>query len=349
MAIVNCAFSLADLPAPPEGKTGWPWTEQSELSGDQPGDSEWPKISVVTPSYNQGQFIEETLRSVLLQNYPNLEYIVVDGASEDSSLKIIRKYQKHISFWMSEPDRGQSEAINKGFSMATGNIVCFLNSDDLMTPNTLFKVALFFLNNLEADFICGQTKFINKNSAHVVGFEELFRVELNDSTMTETCHIAQPSTYFRSKVFSDIGYFNESLKFCFDYDFWLRAFLSSSSFHSTNEIFSYFRLHDSSKTIMSYKEGYFDRDFISIYESALLRERLTSAQKRGLLRGLSLAASLLFVHLENTKTTEYARSELFSVIQRNPRTLLFKSIWPTFLVSFTPTILRKTWQTFRSK
>ena len=128
--------TLFKLPAAPAGKTGWPWTvETSQLADTMPDGRPWPRISVVTPSFNQGQFIEEAIRSVLLQGYPNLEYIIVDGGSTDALIDIIRRYTPWISSWFSERDDGQSDAINKGLGVATGEIVSWLNSDDLVTPD----------------------------------------------------------------------------------------------------------------------------------------------------------------------------------------------------------------------
>src|SRR5262249_28017307 len=110
---------LSDLPRPLRDKTGWPWTVESAPAAERlPNGAAWPKISIVTPSYNQGQFIEETIRSVLLQRYPNLEYIVTDGGSKDNTLDILRKYEHFIDFWTSTPDKGQADAINKGFARA---------------------------------------------------------------------------------------------------------------------------------------------------------------------------------------------------------------------------------------
>jgi len=125
--------NLSDLPKPPKGKTGWPWTDETEQLPVKMSDgSDWPKISIVTSNYNYGHFIEETIRSVLLQGYPNLEYIIVDGGSTDNSVEIIKKYEPWLTYWVSEKDNGQASAINKGFSNASGEIYSWINSDDLL-------------------------------------------------------------------------------------------------------------------------------------------------------------------------------------------------------------------------
>ena len=130
------------LPPAPAHCTGWPWT--THTTATPATELSWPRISIVTPSYNQGHYLEETIRSVLLQGYPNLEYIVIDGGSQDNSLEIIQKYQPWIAYWHSQPDRGQADALNQGFARATGEICAYLNSDDLFLPNTLFSVAIAF-------------------------------------------------------------------------------------------------------------------------------------------------------------------------------------------------------------
>ena len=124
----------------------WTWVRDRSLSVNQKisNFSTLPLISIITPSYNQGQYLEETIRSVLLQNYPNLEYIVIDGGSTDNSIEIIKKYEKYIAYWVSEPDKGQVDAINKGLKKSTGKIWSYLNSDDLLYPNALHRVAELF-------------------------------------------------------------------------------------------------------------------------------------------------------------------------------------------------------------
>ncbi len=146
---------LAELPPPLSGKTGWPWTlETNPLPIVMSNGLPWPKISIVTPSYNQGQFIEETIRSVLLQNYPNLEFIIFDGGSNDETQQVLEKYSPWLSFWQSKKDRGQGHAINLGFSLASGEYFGWINSDDFYLPDCFQLVATHF-SKYSSDFIYG--------------------------------------------------------------------------------------------------------------------------------------------------------------------------------------------------
>jgi len=133
---------LKELPSPPFGKNGWPWTEDSEskLRGKLDGNN-CPRISIVTPSLNQGKYIEKTIRSILLQDYPDIEYIIIDGGSTDDTVNIIKKYGKWLKYWESKRDRGQAHAINKGFKMSTGKLLAWLNSDDIYMKDALFHIA----------------------------------------------------------------------------------------------------------------------------------------------------------------------------------------------------------------
>ena len=132
----NLVQSLSQQPI---AKSGWPWTKDSETHLlHMPDGAPWPKISIVTPSYNQAQYLEETIRSVLLQNHPNLEYIIIDDGSTDRSVEIIKKYSKYLTYWESVTDRGQSHAVNKGFQSSTGEIMAWLNSDENYAT-TIFK------------------------------------------------------------------------------------------------------------------------------------------------------------------------------------------------------------------
>jgi glycosyltransferase involved in cell wall biosynthesis len=157
---------LSAIPPPPEGKTGWPWTMSSYIPPVNP-QKKFPKISVVTSSYNQGNFIEETIRSIILQNYPNLEYIIIDGGSNDNTIEILKKYEPWITYWVSEKDSGCADALNRGISKSTGDFFYYLNSDDFLHPNTFHKAASFILENPNFDVYYGHgnslDQIANKN------------------------------------------------------------------------------------------------------------------------------------------------------------------------------------------
>ena len=213
--------TLKDLPPPPAGKTGWPWTEESQQLRDRMDDDrEWPLISIVTPSYEQGRFIEETIRSVLLQGYPNLEYIVIDGGSKDVSVDVIRKYEPWIAYWVSEKDRGQTHAINKGMARATGDIQAYLNSDDVYLPNALARVATI------TD--CGRKQLLFGDVCLIDGIDWTTLRRLSKSTISRDDMIfggtplSQPASFWTKPLAQKVGMFDESLHYAMDYDMMLR-------------------------------------------------------------------------------------------------------------------------------
>lgn len=213
---------LASLPAPPAGKTGWPWDEEPEpLPEVTPAGRPWPRVSVVTPSYNQGRFVEQTIRSVLLQAYPNLEYIVIDGGSTDESVEVIRRYEPFLAHWESEPDRGQSHAINKGFARATGDILCWLNSDDFYLPGALRAVAEAIDEGAAAVVgHCLQVYADGRPPCRGVGrFEGTGRL----LEFWKGYRMHQPSIFWRREVFERVGYLDESLHMTMDFDYWVRV------------------------------------------------------------------------------------------------------------------------------
>lgn len=207
----------------------------------------YPKISIITPSYNQGLYLEETIKSVLNQNYPNLEYIIIDGGSSDNSVEIIKKYEKYISYWCSEPDKGQSHAINKGLKKATGDIFAYLNSDDLYVDRALFTVAEYFVNNLDVDLVYGDVYLIDSKSNLIKKRYEL------DFDFKMGCLIGfgiiipQPATFWRKKVTEKIGYFNESNHYTMDQNYWYRVAKEFKIVHIP-KFLAKFRYHESSKT-----------------------------------------------------------------------------------------------------
>jgi len=212
--------TLNELPPPPPGKVGWPWTEETPREATAGADSSSsPRISIVTPSFNQGPFLEETIRSVLLQGYPDLEYIIIDGGSSDDSVEIIRKYEKWLAYWVSEKDSGQTHAINKGSARSAGEICAYLNSDDVFLPNALRNAAWFFDKHREAAVAYGDCQIIDESSR----VNDLWVApEFDLLELLFRCYIAQPSTFWRESVTSDVGAFNAEMHYAFDYEMWLR-------------------------------------------------------------------------------------------------------------------------------
>jgi len=213
--------SLDKLPVPSD-KTGWPWAEETpQLPKTMIDGFPWPKVTIVTPSYNQTLFIEETIRSILLQGYPRLEYIIIDGGSTDNSLDIIRHYDRYLAYWESKPDLGQSHAINKGWKRATGDIVAYLNSDDTYEPGAIAAIARFFVNNPEADMVYGDCYQINHKSERIGTFLykgfDLARLLDND-----TWHIPQQGVFIKKEILSKVGLLDESLHFKMDRDLFIR-------------------------------------------------------------------------------------------------------------------------------
>lgn len=213
-----------------------------------------PKISIITPSYNQGEFIEQTIRSVLSQNYPNLEYIVIDGGSTDSTLSVLKKYQHALRF-ISEPDRGQSDAINKGLSMISGDIVGFINSDDYFEPDCFRSVADFFTSNPDAQWVTGTCRIVDESGSEVrkevTRYKNFFlRFLRRFEIFCVVQFISQPSTFWRKRVVGEIGMFDVSLRYDMDYDYWLRIWKRYPLYFIDSFLSSY-RVHSRSKAVTS--------------------------------------------------------------------------------------------------
>jgi len=206
-----------------------------------------PKISVVTPSYNQGQFIEETILSVLGQHYPNLEYIIIDGGSTDNTIEIIRKYEKHISYWISEKDGGQSQAINKGFKVATGDIFCWLNSDDMFMPHTLDYIYRNIDIN-EAGICFGNCIHFKEDVDGVTSWgSDVVNMSVNTSLDIRD-FIIQPSSFWSKKVWELVGPLREDVHFAFDWEWFLRAERQEIKLNAVSKCLSLYRYHKEHKT-----------------------------------------------------------------------------------------------------
>jgi len=265
---VRCP-TLTELPSSPPGKTGWPWTEEGEqLPDTMPSGKPWPRVSIVTPSYNQGQFIEETIRSVLLQGYPNLEYIIIDGGSTDGSVDIIRKYEPWLMYWVSEPDAGQADAINKGFAKATGDMIAWLNSDDCYVNGALRLVGETVVRCPGGDVIHGHAQFIDEHS-RVMRFNRTRPHDLKMLMQKQGMPAAQPSIFTRRSWLDEVGYLNPRWHYAFDLAFFMSIALAGAHFQMLDEVLGQFRVHPASKT--STQPIHFGQERLRIIETLLER------------------------------------------------------------------------------
>lgn len=213
-----------------------------------------PKISIITPSLNQVNFLEQTITSVLSQNYPNLEYIIIDGGSTDQSVEIIKKYKKHLAYWVSKPDRGQSDAINKGLRKATGEVINWINSDDYYEKGALTAIADAFRDK-EVNAVCGKGKIVRQDG-------ELVRysrgTDVYNDNLAKTigwARIDQPETFFRRQVLKKTGLLNPNLHYVMDKAWWINYLLifGLDGVRKFDDILVNFRLHEASKTVSQSK------------------------------------------------------------------------------------------------
>ena len=205
-----------------------------------------PKISIITPSFNQGQFLEETILSVLNQRHANLEYIIIDGGSKDDSVKIIRQYERHLAYWTSEKDRGQVHAINKGLAHATGDFFGFINSDDVYLPGTLAAVGDYFQNHLACEWVCGDTMMFGEGHA-----TEMIHAVVPKSAahcLSWAYKAPQPGHFWKRKLIQKFG-FDEKWSYDFDHDLYVRLLLAGHHCDYLPLPFAAYRLHGASKTV----------------------------------------------------------------------------------------------------
>jgi glycosyltransferase involved in cell wall biosynthesis len=204
------------------------------------------KISVVTPSYNQAQFLEQTILSVLGQEYPNLEYFIMDGGSTDSSVEIIKKYEDRLVSWVSEKDGGQSQAINNGFKKATGDILLWLNSDDMLLPNAFRIMNEEVTRHGEGVYFGNCIHFAETNKLTTWGSNSVEAAKTND--LRNLDYIIQPTSFWSRTVYEKVGMLSETLHWGFDWDWFLRAKIINIPFYPLNRAICLYRFHEAHKT-----------------------------------------------------------------------------------------------------
>jgi glycosyltransferase involved in cell wall biosynthesis len=205
-----------------------------------------PLVSIVTPSFNQDKYLERTINSVLNQDYPNIEYIVIDGKSTDQSVDIIQKYSGRLAYWQSEKDQGQTDAINQGFSHASGQILAWLNSDDTYEPQAVSQAVEYFLHHPDVGMVYGDCNFIDAND-NVIG---KFNTQQTNYKKLRTgyVHIPQQAAFWRTELWQRVAPLDFSIYFAMDYDLWLRLAKISKIVYIP-KLWANFRLHGDGKTI----------------------------------------------------------------------------------------------------
>jgi glycosyltransferase involved in cell wall biosynthesis len=258
-----------------------------------------PTISIVIPSFNQGRYIEQTITSIIEQGYKNVEIIIIDAGSKDETVEVIKKYETHISYWVSEPDNGQAHAINKGLEKCTGDIFNWINSDDYLEPNALQKIADAFTNNPQANVVCGYTRcFFDEDNT--TSHEYRMGVKQTVADTMVNVEMNQPGTFYKTNIVKELGGVSESLRYVFDDELWFRYLCK----HGLKDIvlsdarFAQFRLHGSSKSV---GEGFdlFNKEITALHID--------------ILKSIAAPLWLLNVMQENEAVTSYLTKQKWAV------------------------------------
>lgn len=339
---MNCP-TISDLPPPPPERIGWPWTVGSPpLPSTSPGDQPWARISIVTPSYNQGAFIEETIRSVLLQGYPDLEYIIVDGGSTDDTTEIIGKYARWLSHWIREPDRGQSHAINKGWRRSTGDYVSWLNSDDVLLPQSLYRAASALARDERLSIAYGHTAVCDESS-HIHKQIKGRAFDLGVMLQRWTGPLTQPGFLMRRAVLDRVGFLNESLEYVMDFEYWVRIAQSGGKGQSLDHALAAIRRHSDTKSATIRKRCI--ADFECMYQQLFgNRNDLLAARSRAALdlRIASVAATIGEASVVRGYVAQHVRRARY---RSSPSLLLYLAL--SMLSRTQVQLVMRLWRTWR--
>jgi len=204
-------------------------------------------VSIITPSYNQGKFLAETMRSVLEQDYPHIEYLIIDGGSTDNTVEVIKSFEKRLAYWVSEKDRGQTDAINKGFDHAKGQILAYINSDDTYNPGAVSAAVKYLSEHPDVGVVYSDLNFIDEES-RVVGKFPAAQTDLK-KLRRGFVHVPQPATFFRAEYWKQIRPLDPTFFFAMDYDLWVRLATVTKLQYLPGPVWANFRMHHDAKTI----------------------------------------------------------------------------------------------------
>jgi len=245
-SIMKCP-PLEELPKAPAGKAGWPWTEEStRLPDSMPDGKTWPKISIVTPALNQRPFIEETIRSILLQGYPEIEYIIIDGGSTDGSLELIAQYSPWVRCVV-EKGEGQSAAANRGFKLVTGDLIGWQNSDDFYGPDSFRQAALAAAQYPDRDVFHGMVRGFQGQKSQPPWLFESCEEFSQESLLNEVC-VKNQSMFFRRRIFDRGMFLEDNLHYAMDQEFFWRLSLEGFRYQMVPSMIGYYRQHENAKS-----------------------------------------------------------------------------------------------------
>jgi|GEM_PF-3071680 len=329
-------ITLKDLPAPPPNKIGWPWTEANEpLSNKMPDGSQYPLISIVTPSYNYGQFIEETIRSVLLQGYPNLEYIVIDGGSTDDTVEIIKKYEQYLTYWVSEPDEGQTDAINKGYQHCSGDIFVWLNADDAYADaNCLQEVSKYYQQGyqlivgecLNVDEKDKPIKITDEYNGHAPpqNFDQYLK-------FWSYVWLPQPAVFIAKELTDKSFPLDKSIYCVMDYQFFLKVLSHRPQSIFLNKTWVKFKYHGENKSLAGNRNG--TSGYLELYQVALTESRKVYNSWDSFRFKLDADDFMAIQSILDSDVQPSFKSAVSQLISR-PTLIRWKLFWKVFTKSF---------------